>query len=143
MYSFINIRGIFVLCLLTAVYLVYVSPWLKTVNTFKKDRQLNGHLGIVALAEEFDSRSYKKALHHLRRYFYFYSQSYNENTTTKLKHHHYNCMKYLRRIPFRLNNDANLQHGINQAIDNINIILENYTFESHDRNESYYFGQYG
>ena len=123
---------------------MYISPWLNTVSTFKKDTQLNGHLGIVALGKQFDERSYTKALHHLQRYFFYYSQSYNDYNTVseKLKHHQYNCMKYLRRIPLCLHNDEKLKHGILQAIENINIILENYNFESHDRNDQYYFGQY-
>jgi hypothetical protein len=51
-------------------------------------------------------------------------------------------MKYLRRIVFNLHNDENLKHGITQAIENVNIILENYIFENSDRNNTYYFGQY-
>ena len=135
----------FVFCILAALYIMYVSPWYRAVNNFKKDTQLNGHLGIVALGKDFDPRSYTKALHHLRRFLFYYSQSYYNtdkvDVSNKLKHHQYNCMKYLRRIPFRLHNDENLKHGITQAIENINIILENYTFETHDRNDQYYFGQ--
>lgn len=144
MFAFLNYSNLFVLCVLTAVYIIYISPWLNTVSTFKNDTQLNGHLGIVALGKQFDEKSYTKALHHIQRYFYYYSQSYyNNDNATKLKEHHYNCMKYLRRIPFRLHNDENLKHAIVQAIENINIILENYSFESNDRNDNYYFGQYG
>ena len=141
----LSIRGIFIIGVLAVAYIMYVSPWVNTMKTFKNDTQLNGHLGIVMLGKTFDTHSYNKALHHLRRYFYYYSQSFNTNVdiNTKLKHHHYSCMKYLRRIPFRLHNDENLKHGINQAIDNINIIIENYTYECHDRNNKHYFGQYG
>ena len=144
LYSLINYRYIFVLCILTALYLMYVAPWYRTVNNFHKDKQLNGHLGIVAMGKDFDPRSYTKALHHLRRFLYYYSQSfYHADFSEKLKHHQYQCMKYLRRIPFRLHNDENLKHGVTQAIENINLILENYTFESHDRTDKHYFGQYG
>lgn len=142
----ISYSYVFVFCILAALYIMYVSPWWRTVNSFKKDTQLNGHLGIVALGKDFDSRSYTKSLHHLRRFLYYYSQSYYNvdkvDHSEKLKHHQYSCMKYLRRIPFRLHNDENLKEAINQAIENINIILENYTFESHDRNNQHYFGQY-
>ena len=138
----LNMRVIFILCLIVAVYLTYVSPWMKTVSTFRKDAQLNGHLGIIAIGKSFDERSHKKALYHLQRFFYYYSQSYYNNTSEKLKYHHYNCMKYLRRIVFNLHNDENLKHGITQAIENVNIILENYIFENSDRNNTYYFGQY-
>lgn len=136
-----------VFCILAALYIMYVSPWHQAMHNFKKDTQLNGHLGIVALAKDFDPRSYTKALHHLQRFLFYYSQSYyntdNIDISEKLKSHQYNCMNYLRRIPFRLHNDEKLKHGVHQAIENINIILENYTFECHDRKDKYYFGQYG
>ena len=139
----LNYSYIFVFCILAALYVLYVSPWYRAINNFKNDTQLNGHLGIVALGKHFDPRSHNKALHHLRRFLFYYSESYTHSQNTdKLKYHQYNCMKYLRRIPFRLHNDENLKYGIEQAIDNINLILENYTFESHDRNEKFYFGQY-
>lgn len=144
MIKLLNYRALFILCILTAIYIIYISPWLNTVATFKNDKQLNGHLGIITLGKTFDARSYSKALHHLRRFFYYYSQSFHNNeNNAKLKHHHMSCMKYLRRIPFRLHNDENLKHAITQAIENVNIILENYNFENNDRNEQYYFGQYG
>ena len=140
----INLNYLFVMCFLAAMYIMYISPWMRAINNFKKDTQLNGHFGIVALGKEFATKDYNKSLHHLRRFLYYYSQSfYNaENVTDKLKHHQYACLKYLRRIPLRLYNDLNLKHAITEAIENINIILENYTFECHDRNDQHYFGQY-
>lgn len=125
-------------------YVMYISPVKKSLDTVSKDTQLNGHFAIVKLGEHFDPRSFQKSLDHLKRFMFFYSHSYYSQhlNLNKLKHHHYNCMKYLRRIPFRLHNDSKLHHAVSQAIDNINLILENYTFECHDRNNAFYFGQH-
>jgi len=140
-----NLTTIFIIGMLITFYIAYVSPWLRTINDFKKDSQLNGHLGIVLTCKDFDNQNINKAFKHLRRFLYYYSQTYlntedhKVSSVHKMKVHQQHCMKYFRRVPFKLQNDANLTHAVEQAIENINIILENYTHEASDRNNMHYF----
>lgn len=139
MISIYNISVIiFVIGSIYSLYSMYIFPLLQTTYEFKHDEQLLGHLSIVNTCKNFNPYNHSRAIYHLRRFFYYYTTQNNK----KMQHHHYLTLKHLRQLPFYLHNDINLKHSITESIENINLILENYSFYLNDKLNSYYFGQY-
>ena len=132
---------VFLLCVCIALYALYISPFIGTYRKLSSDGQLNNYVSIVQTCSSFDERSYTKAIIHLKRFLFNYSNtfSHNNENVKKLKRNKYKTMHYLRRIPYRLHNDADLEYNLKNAIDAINLLLENYIADACDRNKMYYF----
>ena len=122
-------------------YMSYVRPYVSSLRSISKDTALNGHLSVVNLCQQFDYRSHQKAVSNVKGFMITYSNTFkeNEDVLSKMKKQKFRVMKYLNRIPLRMQNDANLEHSLQNSIQSIDGILENYLTEAHDRRGKYHF----
>ena len=139
---FLSVRNIFLIITAIAFYLSYVQPKMKGMDKIKNDSSLQLHLATLYSFSDFDKHSFAKGQTHLRRFFLHYNKSFEGNTRDKLKHHGTACMKYFRKIPLRIENDIEKETMINNSLDNINNILEQYIYETSNRYSLNYNGSY-
>lgn len=116
--------------LILVVYQLYIQPKLKSVKDVYKDEQLQIYLNIIEICKDVNIHSYEKFYSQLRAFFGQYLNSFNfyndESTFNKMKNHKHKCMKYVNRIPLDIHNDMKLSNKLQNAIYNIDMILETY-----------------
>ena len=81
----------------------------------------------------------------LKMFMAIYTNSFtdvNDNTLKKMKKYKQKTIYYFRRIVFRLHNDLELHENLENSIEKVNIILDNYLVETADRKGQYYFKMY-
>ena len=137
-YTYLILLGLFFV-----VYFIFVSPIVNSLRKVTKDDELQKCIQVISQAEKFDKRSYDKGIAHLKNFMMHYSNSFSDDSYKKLKKDKYKTLHYFRRMVHRLHNDANLEHNLVEAIDNTNIILENYITEAYDRKGEHYFQSVG
>jgi len=125
--------------ILAFAYLIIINPFINKLKSVTNHTELNLFISNVTECKKFDERSYDKFIAHLKLFMLNYS---NSKDVDKLNHNKNKLMHYLRRIPLRIHNDANLEYKLRYSIDSINTILENYVNEARTRTNQFYFPSY-
>jgi len=136
-----NITILFIIAIVLGFYFLFISPKLTLVNSVKHDTALHNHLQTIYLGAEYDPRSCTKLKQHIQTFFIQNGKTYEIYGTDKceamnlssLRREQDQIMKYARRIPFRLPNDGHLQRDIENAIDNLEKIIQNYVYDAASR----------
>ena len=132
---------IFIALVCAALYITFVSPMLDTLRGVTRDPSLHTHMNTIGACARFDPRSHDRFVKHLKAFMTHYSDTFTPaaRKIPKLKVSKYKTLRYLRRIPLRIHNDAELENDLVFAIDSINAILESYIHEACDRAGETYF----
>jgi hypothetical protein len=138
----ISLRFIFLSFVLVSLYLTYVSPIIEMSSQMTSDNELRSILQSLASFEQYDKSSYNKGISHLKRFLSYWSESFTKNTCDvyKLKKHRTASLKYMRRIPLRLDNDYHSEITLVTNLSNLELVLDNYIFEATERCNSFYNG---
>ena len=113
------------------VYFSFIKPHVDTVTDINKNDDLKKHLQVIDEFSSVDPYNYSKFQSNIKLFFNSYIQSHHYNAKTnilqRLKRLKSKTMKYLNRIPFRLENDIHRSQRLYNTIYNVNVILESYT----------------
>lgn len=139
-------RLIFFAILGIIIYISFLKPHVDTVSTLNKNDDLKKHMSIIDEFSSIDPYNYSKFQMNIKLFFNSYIQSHHYNAKpnilVRLKRLKSKTMKYLNRIPFRLENDLKRSQRLYNAIYNINNILENYTHKSAEMLNEFYQSPY-
>ena len=139
------ITYIFIIGCIISLYLTFISPYIQNYKKITKDSNLIESLQSIEICNKFDKRSYTKGMANLKMFMAIYTNSFtdvNDNTLKKMKKYKQKTIYYFRRIVFRLHNDLELHENLENSIEKVNIILDNYLVETADRKGQYYFKMY-
>lgn len=127
-------RLIFFAVVSVIVYISFLKPHMDTVSNLNENDDLKKHLETIEEFSSIDPYNYTRFQTFIKLFFnsYIASHHYNAkpNILQRLKRLKSKTMKYLNRIPFRLENDLPRSQRLYNAIYNINVILENYTHKT-------------
>ena len=116
------------------LYFSFVKPHVDTITTLNKNDDLKKYMNIIDEFSSVDVYNYSRFNINIKLFFnsYIASHHYNAkpNVLLRLKRLKSKTMKYLNRIPFRIENDLKRSQRLYSAIYNINNILETYTHKS-------------
>lgn len=139
-------RLLFLAILAVIAYFSLVKPHKDTVSNISKNDDLKKHLQIIEEFSSVDPYNYSKFQSNIKLFFNSYIQSHHYNAKSsvlmRLKRLKSKTMKYLNRIPFRVENDLHRSQKLYNAIYNINIILENYTHKTAQMLNEFYQSPY-
>jgi hypothetical protein len=128
------------------VYFSFIKPHVDTVTDINKNDDLKKHLQVIEEFSSIDPYNYVKFQSNVKLFFNSYIQSHHYNAKSsvllRLKRLKSKTMKYLNRIPFRLENDLHRSQKLYNAIYNINIILESYTHRTAQMLNEFYQSPY-
>jgi len=125
---------------------MYVKPKVNVLNTIKSNNDLFKYLRELQDFKKYDEYNYNKFNINIQIFFSIYLKIHdinvNKKTFIKLKKYKSKCMKYLNRIPFRIENDLILSQKLYNIIYNINRILESFLFNSSVKLNVFYNSAY-
>ena len=136
---------IFIIGCAIALYITFLSPYIQKYKKVTKDSTLNESLQVLELCAVFHKRSHHKGMTKIKMFMSMYTNSFkdvNDDTIDKMKKYKHKAIYYFRRILFRLNNDLEMHENLENAIEKINTILDNYLVETANRKGKYYFKMY-
>lgn len=139
-------RLFFFAFLVTIVYFSFLKPHVDTVSNINKNEDLAKHLQVIEEYSSVDPYNYSKFHSNVKLFFNSYIQSHHYNAKSsvlqRLKRLKSKTMKYLNRIPFRLENDLHRSQRLYNAIYNVNMILESYTHKTAQMLNEFYQSPY-
>ena len=131
--------------ILIILYITYVSPYIHNYKKVTNDSSLLEKLALLEMCKKFDDRSYNKGMSHFKSFMMRYSNSFstvNHSILNKMKKSKHKSLYYFRRILFRVHNDANLYENVQNTLESLNTILDNYLVETANRKGDYYYNMY-
>ena len=139
------ITYIFLIICIVSLYLTFVSPYIQKYKNITNDSSLLENLKIIETCSSFHKRSYNKGMSKIKSFMSIYANSFkdvNDNTLDKMKTLKHKSIYYFRRILLRLHNDLQVHQKLENSIENLNELLDNYLVETADRKGQYYFKLY-
>ena len=132
--------------LVIILYFSFVKPHVETVSSLNKNDDMKKHLQVIDQFSSVDPYNYSKFQSNIKLFFNSYIQSHHYNAKSsvlqRMKRLKSKTMKYLNRIPFRLENDLHRSQKLYNAIYNVNIILESYTHKTAQMLNEFYQSPY-
>ena len=120
------VNVVFIILILITLYYTFISPNLNKYRLLTTDSNFKVTLVSLEHLSEVDKISYYRAYKHLRKFIAEYLRL--DCNTDKLVTEKFKTMRYFKRIKFSMRNNLELELKTNQALYNLNTILENYTF---------------
>lgn len=135
-------KSIFFLLIGFGIYFTYYRPKLNIFNKFRDNPEFSNYLLIIESNSEFDKKNYDKFIKHLKLFLIYYSQSYEDDKIelmfNRIKQQHNKIMKYLNKMKFSIPNSMRRHTYMQNAIDNLDIILKSYISKVANRGKIQY-----
>lgn len=120
------VNVVFIILILITLYYTFISPNVNKYRLLTSDSNFKLTLASLEHLAKVDKVSYYRAYKHLRKFITEYLSV--DCNTDKLVTEKYKTMRYFKRMKFSIKNNLELELKTNQALENLNTILENYTF---------------